>query len=509
MGNEQAILESKAEEFFIISEETNNNNDDQNNIEHEKIKFNIFINNANDANKYAIKIYLIEYNNKTILLESSQEEKNKIVNFDNFVIDYIFDKKQDILFEIKINDIIYEINKNIGNILLSRKGIFFTKIDQNLNEFLFISTEKLKKGQELLNLNLYFENNSSANFTLPKYKQVITISSDTQKLYKSECMNDEGHFNRVKIPVNLLKPKFEIQILNSHTKTPTKIKTNISEITDIKNFSHNVPVSLKGNKSFILKSKSKLIKNYSFIDFIKNGIQIGLIIGIDYTSSNGNPENEDSLHYINDKNPNDYEKCILSIGNIISNYNIDQLYPVYGFGAQIKNGKYDDVNHCFPINFEENPNIKSINEIIEYYHNSLQNLNFSNPTFFSPIINRVIQDIKKIGTVSKYYILMMLTDGNIDDMGDTIDSLVEASLLPLSLIIIGIGNSSFSQMGEITNNKEPLISSGGIKSSRNIVQFISYNDYKNEPEKIAEKILNKIPSQVIKFYDLNQEYPEN
>ena len=87
MGSEQAILESKAEEFFLISEETNKNNDNENNIEHEKLKFNIFINNATNNNKYKIKIYLIEYNNKTILLESTQEEKNKIVNFENFVID--------------------------------------------------------------------------------------------------------------------------------------------------------------------------------------------------------------------------------------------------------------------------------------------------------------------------------------------------------------------------------------------------------------------------------------
>ena len=507
MGSEQAILESKAEEFFLISDETNNNNDNKNDIEHEQLKFNIFINNANNNNKYSIKIYLIEYNNKKTLLESSQEEKNKIVKFENFVIDYMFEKKQDILLEIKINDSIFEINKNIGNILSSRNGIFFTKIDQSVNEILFISTDKLNKSQELLNLNLYFENNSLANFTLPKYKQVMIISSDTQKLYQSECMNDEGKFNRVKIPVNLLEPKFEIQIVNSHTK-PTKIETNIKEISNIDKFNHNVPVSLKGNKFFILKSKSKIIKNYSFIDFIKSGFQIGLIIGIDYTSSNGDPENENSLHYINNKNPNDYEKCILTIGNIISNYNNDQLYPVYGFGAQIKNSKYDDVCHCFPITFEQNSAIKSINEIIEYYRNSFNNLTFSNQTFFCPIINRVIQNIKKSGIVSKYYILMMLTDGNIDDIGDTIDALVEASLLPLSLIIIGIGNSSFSNMSDICNNKEPLISSGGVKSARNIVQFISFNSYKNEPEKVAENILKQIPSQVMKYYDLVQKYPE-
>jgi len=101
MGSEQAILESKAEEFFVISEEINNNNNDQNNIEHEKLKINIFINNANNENKYAIKIYSIDHNNKNILLESTQSEKNNIVNFENFVIDYfsiIFLKKNKIFY---------------------------------------------------------------------------------------------------------------------------------------------------------------------------------------------------------------------------------------------------------------------------------------------------------------------------------------------------------------------------------------------------------------------------
>ena len=51
---------------------------------------------------------------------------------------------------------------------------------------------------------------------------------------------------------------------------------------------------------------------------------------------------------------------------------------------------------------------------------------------------------------------MILTDGIIDDMDDTIDELVEGSFLPLSVIIIGVGNADFSNMEELDGDEIPL-----------------------------------------------------
>ena len=53
--------------------------------------------------------------------------------------------------------------------------------------------------------------------------------------------------------------------------------------------------------------------------------------------------------------------------------------------------------------------------------------------------------IKKDINNFKYNILMILTDGIIDDIKETIDQLVEGSFLPLSVIIIGVGNTDFSK----------------------------------------------------------------
>lgn len=45
-----------------------------------------------------------------------------------------------------------------------------------------------------------------------------------------------------------------------------------------------------------------------------------------------------------------------------------------------------------------------------------------------------------------YFVLLILTDGEIHDMEPTKTSIVQASHLPLSIIIIGIGNEDFVNM---------------------------------------------------------------
>ena len=50
----------------------------------------------------------------------------------------------------------------------------------------------------------------------------------------------------------------------------------------------------------------------------------------------------------------------------------------------------------------------------------------------------------------KYNLLLLLTDGKIDDMIETKSILVEASNYPISVIIVGIGNANFGNMAELS-----------------------------------------------------------
>jgi len=56
-------------------------------------------------------------------------------------------------------------------------------------------------------------------------------------------------------------------------------------------------------------------------------------------------------------------------------------------------------------------------------------------------------------TTENYYILLILSDGQINDMTQTCDVLVEAAHLPLSVIIIGIGTADFANMHVLGKRK--------------------------------------------------------
>ena len=142
----------------------------------------------------------------------------------------------------------------------------------------------------------------------------------------------------------------------------------------------------------ILKINYNYTKKISFEQFVKKG-QINLEIAIDYTLSNGDPNEPDSLHYMNGEKRNDYEEAIKSCGDIIAYYDSDESFPVYGFGG-IPQGS-EEVSHCFNKNFnKDNPNIKGIDNVLKIYKESLKKIEFYGPTYFSYVIKKVVGKIK-------------------------------------------------------------------------------------------------------------------
>ena len=257
----------------------------------------------------------------------------------------------------------------------------------------------------------------------------------------------------------------------------------------------------------ILEINYSCSKIISFEHYIKYG-QINLDIAIDYTESNGLPNDPNSLHYMKIEGGNDYEKAINSCGKIIANYDFDQLFPVYGFGGIPQNS--DEVSHCFNINFnDENPEIQTLENVIKYYRESLNKVQFKGPTNFAPVIKKVMKDIKDELENKKeenhYHILLILTDGVITDMIETVNCIVEASKLPLSIVIVGIGEYDFENMEFLDGDIIPLVNSYGEIRKRDIVQFVKFNTFKeknaiNDGKELAEEVLKEIPRQIEEYY---------
>eukprot|EP01091_Cochliopodium_minus_P010033 TRINITY_DN2606_c0_g2_i1.p1 TRINITY_DN2606_c0_g2~~TRINITY_DN2606_c0_g2_i1.p1 ORF type:complete len:740 (-),score=227.23 TRINITY_DN2606_c0_g2_i1:64-2283(-) len=252
------------------------------------------------------------------------------------------------------------------------------------------------------------------------------------------------------------------------------------------------------NSGELVFVNARVEKSYSFVEFIQGGTQINLMVGIDFTASNGSPSTPGTLHYTG-SGPTEYAKAIQAVGNILANYDEDNNYPVYGFGAKIPPN--NQVSHCFPLNFnDENPEVHGIDGILNCYYTSLKKITLYGPTNFATMISTAAQIARQYEKLnSGYLILLILTDGEITDMERTIEQVVEASTLPLSIVIVGVGNADFSKMEVLDADDEPLKANGKYMS-RDIVQFVPFRNYNNDPQRLASDTLQEIPAQLVGYY---------
>ena len=82
-------------------------------------------------------------------------------------------------------------------------------------------------------------------------------------------------------------------------------------------------------------------------------------------------------------------------------------------------------------------------------------------------------------SLQQYFILLIITDGVISDMDETRHAVVQASKLPMSIIIVGVGNADFAAMEFLDGDSRVLRSHTGEEAVRDIVQFVPFRDFRN------------------------------
>uniref|UniRef100_A0A8C5D911 Copine-4-like n=1 Tax=Gouania willdenowi TaxID=441366 RepID=A0A8C5D911_GOUWI len=238
------------------------------------------------------------------------------------------------------------------------------------------------------------------------------------------------------------------------------------------------------NSGIIILNQCKIIKMHSFLDYIMGGCQIQFTVAIDFTASNGDPRNSCSLHYIHPFQPNEYLKALVAVGEICQDYDSDKMFPAFGFGAQIP------------------PEFKGV---VEAYQACLPKLQLYGPTNIAPIIQKVAGSASQelhTKEAMQYFILLILTDGVITDMSETREAIVQASHLPMSIIIVGVGNADFEDMQMLDGDDGILRSLRGEPVLRDIVQFVPFRNFKHaSPAALAKSVLAEVPNQVVEYYN--------
>jgi hypothetical protein len=205
-------------------------------------------------------------------------------------------------------------------------------------------------------------------------------------------------------------------------------QTSIREMLANPSFSDDLihPNLQKKKKSYrnsgkLVLQSIQLEENASFLSFVQGGCALRLMIAIDFTGSNGDPSCPGTLHYRHGLTPNQYQEAIRAIGNILAPYDSDQMFPVWGFGGKIKG----EISHCFSLSMkEDDPEVKGVAGIEEVYGNAFKHVTLSGPTLFTQIIGTAIacSSLPLTQSSQHYSVLLIITDGVINDMDSTIST---------------------------------------------------------------------------------------
>ncbi|XP_044333239.1 protein BONZAI 3 isoform X4 [Triticum aestivum] len=283
------------------------------------------------------------------------------------------------------------------------------------------------------------------------------------------------------------------------------LQTTIAQLENLYNskaganfYSHKGQKKLKG-QLFLDKFQEKV--QHTFLDYISSGFELNFMVAVDFTASNGDPRVPQSLHYIDPSGrPNSYQQAILGVSEVLQFYDNDRRFPAWGFGAKIPRGS---VSHCFNLNASTNDcEVVGVEGIMSAYSSTLYSVSLAGPTLFGPVISKAAEIAShsvQYGN-NKYFVLLIITDGVITDQQETKDSIVRASDLPLSILIVGVGNADFTQMRILDADfGKRLESSTGRVATRDIVQFVPMREVQGGQVTVVQSLLEELPGQFLEY----------
>jgi len=228
---------------------------------------------------------------------------------------------------------------------------------------------------------------------------------------------------------------------------------------------NGVVQKVKVNTGALVMDNLNVERRFSFLDFIRGGTVITPIIAVDMTRGNLDPRHAVSLHHLGGDCPNDYATTIKAVCEVLKSYQgigpflpggkrMDAL-PIYGFGAKIPPCKARCSN-CFSLTGDFLvPFAQGIEGAVEAYQNSVRVNTLHGPTKLQEIIElaanwaRPYADAEALDDVpgpnkleQRYFVLTIISNGGVEDQQATLNAIAEAVGLPLSIIVVGVGNKA-------------------------------------------------------------------
>jgi len=236
---------------------------------------------------------------------------------------------------------------------------------------------------------------------------------------------------------------------------------------------------------------------YTFFDLqLRNKLNIVPIIGVDYSLANLTfDDNCYCIHTLKPGLPNDYVDVLRHVSTSFKNYS--RFMVAYGFGARTTAGEGPACDLLSMTGDYADPFVQSEDELINCYAGTIKTVRLALPVNYKKIVQFVC-DLAQMeyGTASdathikNYYVVTLLMAGVIDDLEDSLNEILRAADLPISVVVIKIGPAAD------TDNDSALLFQKSApvfkQCERVFIDVLDYERYKTkDPESEEGKLLQR------------------
>lgn len=286
--------------------------------------------------------------------------------FKKIVLDYSFEAIQHVQFEIRDKDLddydfLGRYHTTIGALVSSNGrqvvGKMIGKIDGEIirdKSEIIIVTEEVSNYKQVIEIQFAAENlpkrkwfrSNDPFLVISRLNEDDSYSVVTRTKEAESSQNPEWDPLKIRI-ATLCHADFDRKIKiecfsnrgNGYHKLIGACFTSINELNAI--FQEEKSLTLineekqKSDPNYIDSGTLKVIKNsiaeeISFLDYIQGGTQMHFAVAIDFTSSNGQHTDPQSLHYLCEEKMNNYEAALRGVGETLQHYDSDQMFPAFG-----------------------------------------------------------------------------------------------------------------------------------------------------------------------------------
>ena len=279
----------------------------------------------------------------------------------------------------------------------------------------------------------------------------------------------------------------------------TKAKRGIP-ILDVMVDKKTIFRGIKPKKAGSLKVlKSRILHIPSMLQYLSGGCELDLMVAIDCTLNNGNPSQQDGLHYSSESWLNDYQAILFKIGSVFDSYE-GQDFVLWGYGARTPAGQQSF--------FNMGEKLKGANDLVKAYDRTFSPTNRNRLIMEKDAeLRQIIQSamsraVKAVENNRQCYsTLVILSTGCCSDAKESIEAICQAEDSPLSIVIIGIGQGDMKPIKKLAGGEDGrLFHSNGVQVQRQIVNFVSLHEFHGNTRECVSEALHEVPEQFVQHF---------